>query len=106
MSKRATKKIVETRDSRKASPKRTEQVSLAGASEPVPSAALKGVMDAGIKQEFSSREQALGFFIDSIVSKLGDDPASQREMREFLKLLIDTDPALCEELVQSVRTRE
>ncbi len=51
------------------------------------------------KQSFSSEQQALNFFTESIASKVAGDPAQRADLQQFLQLLLETDPLLREELV-------
>jgi hypothetical protein len=57
-------------------------------------------------QVYSSEEQALEVLVDSIVGKLGDSPTEQREMAEFLNMILETDPELRSEIVASARIRK
>lgn len=64
------------------------------------------VTSATENRSFDSETQALDFFIDSICGKLGDGTSEQGEMQQFLRLLIDTDPAFGEELLKGVGVRK
>ena len=57
-------------------------------------------------QVYSSEDQALEVLVDSIVGKLSESPKERAEMEEFLKLIIDTDPALREEILASTTIRK
>ena len=56
----------------------------------------------GSKQTFSSDEQALSFFIESIADKLGEAGDDRAQMSEFLNLLLESDPVLREEILSGV----
>jgi hypothetical protein len=57
-------------------------------------------------QVYSSEEQALGVLLESVMGHLADAPESQEEMREFLSMVLDTDPVLKEEILQGVTIRK
>jgi hypothetical protein len=55
---------------------------------------------------FADKDQALGFFIDRICDKLDDGSAERGEMQEFLRMLVETDPAFGDELLGSLPVRK
>jgi hypothetical protein len=57
-------------------------------------------------QVYSSEDQALEVLVDSIVGKLSESPQERAEMEEFLKMILDTDPALREEVLASTVIRK
>jgi len=57
-------------------------------------------------QVYSSEEQALEVLLESVVGRLADAPESQQEMREFLSMILDTDPVLKEEILQATTIRK
>lgn len=57
---------------------------------------------AGPVQTFSSEDQALSFFIESIADKLGEAGDERAQMSEFLNLLLESDPVLREEILSGV----
>jgi hypothetical protein len=57
-------------------------------------------------QVYSSEDQALELLVDSIVGKLSDTPKERAEMEQFLKMIIDTDPALRDEILASTTIRK
>ncbi len=57
------------------------------------------------KQLFSSKEQALEFFVGSVLDKLGGESEERAQVHEFLELLLETDPALKDDLLAGVAIR-
>ena len=53
-----------------------------------------------------SGEDALGLLISNITDKLGDQGVEGAQMREFLSLILDTDPTLKEEILQGISLRK
>jgi hypothetical protein len=79
-----------------------------GASRP-PKAAVthEEMLDPTLaKQSFSSEQQALEFFTESIAAKLEQDPAQRADMQQFLRVLLDTDPLLREELLGGLNVKK
>jgi hypothetical protein len=58
------------------------------------------------KQTFSSEQQALQFFTESIASKVEGDPAQRADIQQFLQLLLETDPILREELLDGLNVKK
>jgi hypothetical protein len=56
-------------------------------------------------QVFSSEEQALEVLVSQVVSRYEDDPEEQAEMREFLYDILETDPALRNEILSGATIR-
>lgn len=54
----------------------------------------------------SSEEEALSFLISNITEKLGNQGMEGAQMREFLSLILDTDPTLKEEILQGISIRK
>jgi hypothetical protein len=54
------------------------------------------------KQCFSSEDQALSFLVENIVDKLGEASEDRSQMQEFLKLLLESDPLLREEILAGI----
>jgi hypothetical protein len=48
----------------------------------------------------------LGCLISSITEKLGDEGMEGSQMREFLSLILDTDPTLKAEILQGISLRK
>lgn len=59
-----------------------------------------------VKQSFSSEQQALDFFMESIVSKLEQNSSKRAEMQQFLQVLLETDPLLKEALLDGVNIKK
>lgn len=51
----------------------------------------------------SSEQEALNFLLSSITDKLGDQGVEKAQMHEFLSIILDTDPALKEEILRGIR---
>jgi hypothetical protein len=51
----------------------------------------------------ASEEQVLDSLLSRITDKLGDQGVEKAQMREFLSLILDTDPALKEEILRGIR---
>jgi hypothetical protein len=51
----------------------------------------------------SSDEQVLHTLMSNITEKLGDQGVAKAQMHEFLNLILDTDPALKEEILRGIR---
>ncbi|MEY4700213.1 MAG: hypothetical protein RL326_400 [Pseudomonadota bacterium] len=62
--------------------------------------------DEDVRQEFSSEDQAIDFLLGSVVDKLSENPEDRAEMADFLGMLLDTDPALKEEILANVSIRK
>jgi hypothetical protein len=84
------------------SPSTTLQSSAQSASR----APEQSMSESAATQVYSSEDQALEVLVDSIVGKLSQSPQERAEMEEFLKLIIDTDPALREEILASTTIRK
>jgi hypothetical protein len=84
----------------------TPSRTLQSSAQVVDGARERGLAEDLTKQRYSSEEQALEVLVDSIVSKLVDSPAEQAEMREFLDLILETDPPLREEILASTSIRK
>lgn len=55
---------------------------------------------------YSSEEKALDFLISNITDKLGGQGLEGAQMREFLSLILDTDPTLKEEILKGISVRK
>jgi hypothetical protein len=67
----------------------------------------EGALDPSLaKQNFSSEQQAIQFFTESIASKIEEDPAQRADLQEFLQLLLETDPILREELLEGLNVKK
>jgi hypothetical protein len=51
----------------------------------------------------SSEQEALECLLSSITDKLGDQGVEKAQLHEFLSLILDTDPALKEEILRGIR---
>jgi hypothetical protein len=51
----------------------------------------------------ASEGQVLDSLLSRITDKLGDQGVEKAQMREFLSLILDTDPALKEEILRGIR---
>ncbi len=51
----------------------------------------------------SSDKEALNYLLSSITDKLGDQGVEKAQLHEFLSLILDTDPALKEEILRGIR---
>jgi hypothetical protein len=58
------------------------------------------------KQCFSSEDQALSFLVENIVNKLEEGSNDRSQMHDFLKLLLESDPLLREEILAGVTVRK
>lgn len=58
------------------------------------------------KQAFSSEQQALQFFTESIASKVEGDQTQRADIQQFLQLLLETDPILREELLDGLNVKK
>lgn len=101
----------------------TKKATKLKATEPTPRRSTKRLMRAGPAQPKSqpqfaqnvideaqgvcgSGEEALSLLIANIADKLGEDGGEGAQMREFLSLILDTDPTLKEEILQGVSLRK
>jgi hypothetical protein len=84
----------------------TPSTTLESSAQVVDGLVAQKVSDTVATQVYSSEEQALEVLLDSIVGKLSESPKERAEMEEFLKLIIDTDPALREEILASTAIRK
>lgn len=50
-----------------------------------------------------SEEEVLSSLLSSITDKLGDQGVEKAQIHEFLGLILDTDPALKEEILRGIR---
>jgi hypothetical protein len=66
------------------------------------SAAAEALSSSVQARVAASPVQGVGSLIDSLVGYLGENESEQAEMREFLEMLVDTDPVLKDELLQSL----
>jgi hypothetical protein len=53
-----------------------------------------------------SSNDALTFLVENIVDNLGEGGEEQTQMRDFLNLLLDTDPTLRDEILAGVSERK
>jgi hypothetical protein len=51
----------------------------------------------------ASEDQVLDTLLTRITDKLGDQGVEKGQMHEFLSLILDTDPALKEEILRGIR---
>ncbi len=63
--------------------------------------ALSASVHAQVK---ASPVKGVGPLIESLVGYLGESESEKCEMREFLEMLVDTDPVLKNELLESLGT--
>ena len=70
------------------------------------SLAIIQVDEEDARQEFSSEDQAIDFLLGNVVDKLSESPEDRAEMADFLGMLLDTDPALKEEILSNVSIRK
>ena len=54
-------------------------------------------------ESVGSEEEVLSSLLSSITDKLGDQGVEKAQMHEFLSLILDTDPALKEEILRGIR---
>lgn len=73
--------------------------------ESVRSSFADGVLTEA-SQALSSEEKALDFLVSSITDKLGSEGQERSQMHEFLSLILETDPALKEEILQEISSRK
>jgi hypothetical protein len=66
------------------------------------SAAAEALSSSVQARVAASPVQGVGSLIESLVGYLGENESEQAEMREFLEMLVDTDPVLKDELLQSL----
>ena len=57
-------------------------------------------------QVYSSEEQAIEVLLENVVGRMADESQDQREMREFLSVILDTDPTLKQEILQATTIRK
>lgn len=55
---------------------------------------------------FESEQEALTFFFDRLVSQGGGTLVEQRQMLEFLELLLETDPQIKEDLLSGIKVKK
>lgn len=55
---------------------------------------------------FESEQEALTFFFDRLLSQGGRSLVEQRQMREFLELLLETDPQIKEDLLSGLKVKK
>lgn len=67
---------------------------------------LNTVLREAQKQVFQSEEDALAFFFTRLVESHPGDPAEGAQMREFLEVLLETDPQLREDLLSTVSIKK
>ena len=67
---------------------------------------LNAVLAEAQQRVFETEEEALSFFYDKLLENSAGDEAEKLQMREFLELLVDTDPALKGDLLGGVRLRK
>lgn len=61
-------------------------------------------LDNGVSAKLAgSEEEVLSSLLSSITDKLGDQGVEKAQMHEFLSLILDTDPALKEEILRGIR---
>jgi hypothetical protein len=102
MTKRATK----TKNLRLARPAvRTVTSSEAPTATSVTSSFADAVLSEA-SQALSSDEEALDFLVSSITDKLSGAGQGRSQMHEFLSLILETDPALKEEILQEIILRK
>lgn len=70
------------------------------------SEAVKALANHMQTRQFNTEEEAINFLISSVTAKLAEDPTTQGQMKEFLELLVETDPELKQEIVHAIKTRE
>jgi hypothetical protein len=75
---------------------------------PTSSSTEEAGVEIGIPTELSadvggSEERVLESLLSSITDKLGDQGVGKAQMHEFLNLVLDTDPALKEEILRGIR---
>jgi hypothetical protein len=102
MVKKATKRKVAT-----SAPRRSVTLAMSPvASDARPESQFaQGVIDDARAAE-RSEEEALSFLISRITDKVGEQGMGGEQMREFLTLLLDTDPTLKEEILQGITHRK
>jgi hypothetical protein len=102
MTKRATK----TKHLRLAKPVvRTQTAVEAPSAKSVTSSFADAVLSEA-SQALSSEEKALDFLVASITDKLSGTGQERSQMHEFLSLILETDPALKEEILQEITLRK
>ncbi len=67
---------------------------------------LNAVIVEAQQRTFASEQEALAFFYDKLLSKSAEDSQEEAQMREFLELLVETDPKLKADLLSAVRVRK
>lgn len=101
-----TKKATRTKELRPAKPAIRTAITPEGRSvESLSSSFADGVLREA-SQAFSSEEGALDFLVSSITSKLSGEGQEGAQMREFLGLILETDPALKEEILREIALRK
>lgn len=57
-------------------------------------------------QAFSSEEQAVSLLLSNITDKLGTEGSDKSQMHDFLRLVLETDPALKDEILEGITIRK
>lgn len=105
MAKKAVKRI-EAAEPRK----RTRQAPPPPIGEPVGQVVLEDLdLNAALVEArgrvFDSEQEALDFFFERLL-KVEESAPERHQMREFLELLLETDPMLKEDLLSGVRVKK
>lgn len=109
MVKRATKAKEEhrlTRATKRSGATAEQQLQPEAGSPPIDDLVLNAVVVEAQQRTFATEDEALAFFYDKLLEKSGEDPQEQGQMREFLELLVETDPALKADLLSAVSIRK
>ena len=100
MTKKATTSNAITADALKVSRRRPSTLQAAVGSSAAPEMEASPELCAAVG---ASEEEALNSLLSSITDTLGDHGGDKAHMHEFLSLILDTDPALKEEILRGIR---
>lgn len=101
-----TKKAIQTKNLRLAN---SIVRPMASAKAPTVESVRSSFADAVLteaSQALSSEEKALDVLVSCITDKLGGEGQERSQMHEFLTLMLETDPALKEEIMQEISPRK
>lgn len=103
MVKRSTKKKVEIQTKRKGSSV-ADRLKIP-VSQEQPSLRIGDVLEEYRAQQpvFESPEEAVAWWIEKIAERIEGNSKGRAEMQEFLKMLVETDPVLQEQLLQEIK---
>lgn len=75
-------------------------------SPPINDLVLNAVLVEAQQRTFATEQEALAFFYERLLEMSAEDLHEKAQMREFLELLVETDPALKTDLLAAVKIRK